>query len=222
MNRDSRTRTGAVATSTLLAIALVLGIAGGGVLFLDKSITLLQLVFSNLFYLGMFALLFIFAIILMRLVQQERISWQQATIGGALLFLVFLAVPALGVNIGEMTTSWTVTVQAKTSQTTIGQLGQVNYNGLQVVQVEQTGPSIIRQEQPACVVGCEDFTVEVTAYCNGEEQKTITLTGQGGDNPTGKISGLPDDTQCYLEGSMTRPADHGGIQGTDTVYFTTR
>jgi len=209
-----------VATSTILALAAVLGITVGGTFFTSELIALLTLITNNLFYAGILAVAIIIAFTFNSYVKsRDNLSpWMAA--GGA-LFVMILAIgaPFLTGEIAEMQSTYTATFSAQV--TGGGVLGGVNFEGIELENIEQGGPQFfsVVGDQTASLFST-DYDVEVTVTCDGEQQGSVTLSGDAPGNAQGQVSRLPPQSNCVAEAQMTKPENHGGQLG-DQVRFNT-
>lgn len=210
----------AIATSTILALAAVLGITVGGTFFTSELISLITLITNNIFYAGVLAVAIIIAFTFNSYVRsRDNLSPTYAAAGALLVMGLAIGAPFLTGEIAEMQSTYTATFSAQV--TGGGVLGGVNYEGIELENVEQGGPAFfsVVGDQTAALFST-DYDVEITVTCDGEQQGTVTLSGDAPGNAQGQVSRLPPQSSCVAEGTMNKPENHGGQLG-DQVRFNT-
>lgn len=212
-------RKGQVAITTIVALLATAGIAIGGTFFTSELISLLSLITNNIFYAGILVVAIIIAFTFNSYIKANTdISPAIAASGAILVMALAIGAPFLTGKIAQMQSTYTATF---TAQATGGVFGGVNYEGIELKNLEQGGPKFfsVVSEQSAALFST-DYDVEVTVSCDGENIGTTTLSADAPNNAEGQISSIPPQSDCIAEGVMTKPADHSGQIG-DQVEFNT-
>jgi len=199
-----------VATATIALVLAFAGLAGGSVFFLEELNNLLALVIGNVYYVSLIlGAVVIGGGILLYFVRGERINYRQAMLGFLIVLMATALIPAVGMEIGRGTTSYSAQISISTTQHT--GLNAIEFDNMKVSNVERTGPDIFNfGQQTSCIV-CGDWTAEVVVSCNdGAWTKKVSLTGPGGGSDQKLVKGMPTNSQCKVTGTMTKPGDVNG------------
>lgn len=212
----------ALGSSDILLVAAIAAALGLGGFFISKLINLLQVIFHNIYYVGLVALpLIVGSYILIQLVNENRLDLAEAGTGFIVLLAATLVVPYAGLQVSHAATSYSADFTVHTNQVT--SLNRLKYSSFKVHNVKRKGPSIFNGVNTACLVGqfCGEWTVNIQVSCNnGRYTQSATLSGAGGQSATKTVSGLPANSQCKAVASMTRPGNPTG-SNPKTRYFTT-
>lgn len=211
-----------IAAPQLVAIFLVTIITLGLGYFATQIVGLLELVLNNWFWLVVGAV--ILGVIGLFIIQAYQERLENTFLAVFLLIFVAIGLPAIGLTFGHITTSYEATAVVEVEEGTLG-IGygdDPEFVQGQIVEVEETGGQIFSladtNPEQACLVGCDEWNLDITYTCDGETIGTRTVSGTGTGTVEDTVGGLPSGTQCEATFVPQR-----GLEGApQTASFSTR
>lgn len=210
-------RHGIAATTVIVVVAGALGI-GASIFAISDLIELFNLIIDNTFFLVVEGIILMAGVGLLTLVIQDDISTQNALISGVVLIGGAVLIPIFASQLIGVTTTYTANIQVDTDQWSFA-ISNVKYNGVSVQSVKEGGPQIFNVDQ-ACLVGCSDYTVDITVTCGNKVIRQVSVSGSAGDDKVKSVGGLPSGEQCVVRGDIVEPVTSVGKQSDTATFYT--
>lgn len=206
--------------STSATVLAGLGLLGGAGYVLLQNIgavnQLLNLVVGNLFYLTVASVAVLSTIFAIVMAVRGKID-SRHSIGIIILVMGFAVLaPTTGMALGNASGNYQATFVVSVDQPSLG-TEPPSFSAMSVGEItKQT--SIFSIQRKACIVGCNNWVVEVDVTCDGKTIGQAAATGKGTQTQEVSVRGLPPGASCTATGHMTTPSNHLGPNSIDKDF----